>query len=51
MDEEDARAGFRVVQLGDPDAHTGVLMNSLCSRSGFNFSQYVISPDFEGNQP
>jgi hypothetical protein len=54
MDEAGPKAGHRVTQLGQPDAPTDALLNSLrlrLHRSRLQFDLFAPSPTFEGNQP
>ena len=56
MDEAGPKAGHRVTQLGQPDAPTDALLNSLCLRLNLYRSElqcdlFAPSPTSEGNQP
>jgi hypothetical protein len=51
MDEADPKAGYRVVQLGQPDALMDALLISSRSRLSLQFDSSTPSPTFEGNQP
>jgi|GEM_PF-4130784 hypothetical protein len=51
MDEAGPQAGYRVVQLGSPDAPTDALLNSSRPRLSLQFDPLIPSPNSEGNQP
>jgi hypothetical protein len=51
MDEAEPKAGYRVTQLGQPDALMDALPNSSRLRLSLQLDTSIPSPTFEGNQP